>query len=132
MIKKIIFIFAIIFFISCSAVKKVDYYKYKTNDFESLPITSLKLTLVDIKLATQRDSNKGYASLYICKEYRSDKLIKVVSTCTHVDFKIGIYFRLYICDMELKDALLVASDSILESKYDGLPTYFGLLGIPIE
>lgn len=130
MIKTLLSLTIIGILISCSTTRITEYVKYESKVFNTF--SSLELELIDFKLANQDGIKKGYASLYICKVYKSDKIVKIVSTCTNVKFKKQTYLRLYECRKELKDTICVASDRDLETKYNNVPIFFGKIAIPME
>lgn len=130
MIKLFLPIIVFSFLASCLTSRETESFVYETKEFNFN--SSLKLEVLHFRLANKNEAKNGIASLFICKKFKTNELVKVISTCTHSAIKKQTYVRLYDCNQELNDTIYVVSDKDLEKKYVGLPIFFGLLATPVE
>lgn len=129
MIKYLLAISIFYCFSSCSTMNQ-EYYKYDSKIFSSF--TTIELIVLDYRLANKKDYKKGYGNIYLCKDYRTDKIVRIVSTCTDTKFPKETYVVLYECKGQLNNTILVASDKNWEELYRETPVYFGKVAVPVE
>jgi hypothetical protein len=126
--KNTLIIFLLTMCMACSEESNIKYFEYNFKNMQSN--ISLNLQVIDSKNVKRSDGSENYCSMYICKLYGSDKLIKVVSPCTNVKFPMYTFVKMMSCKEDHKDLLMVASTDFLENRVNNLPVYFGRLAIP--